>query len=191
MRQPLSSAPVNTSVLPPSGIVPTQLPAPGLRRRLACLVYEGVLLFGVVMLTGLLYAGLFDQRHALQGQRGLQFFVVVALGVYFVGCWTQGRKTLPMKTWHIALLTADGQSLGAGRALLRYALSWLWVLPALAIAQAAGIKGGWPVFACLVAGMAAYASLIWLHPSRQFLHDLLSGTRLVDTRAPRPASSPV
>lgn len=190
MAVPLSSAPVSTSAPPIVAAAPVLQPTPTLRRRLACLIYEGVLLFGVVMLTGLLYAGLFDQRHALQGQRGLQLFVVLALAVYFVGSWTQGRKTLPMKTWHIALLTTDGRPVTAGRALLRHALSWLWFLPALAVAQFAGIKGGWPVVGCLVAGMAFYASLTWLHPSRQFLHDLLSGTRLVDTRAPRTQPAP-
>ena len=181
---------MSTSAPLTSASAQLQQPAPALRRRLACLIYEGVLLFGVVMLTGLLYAGLFDQRHALQGQRGLQLFIVLALAVYFVGSWTQGRKTLPMKTWHIALLTTDGRPVSASRALLRYALSWLWFLPALAVAQLAGLQGGWPVVGCLVAGMAVYASLIWLHPSRQFLHDLLSGTRLVDTRAPRTQPVP-
>ena len=160
---------------------------PPLRRRMACFVYEGVLMFGVVMLTGLLYAGLFQQRHALQGQRGLQLFVVVVLGLYFVTFWTRGRQTLPMKTWHIALVSAGGGPLGAGRAVARYAASWLWFLPALLVGHLTGIKGGWPLAGLIGAGVLAHAATIWLHPSRQFLHDRLCGTRLIDTRDPTQA----
>jgi uncharacterized RDD family membrane protein YckC len=163
--------------------------APPLRRRLACFLYEGVLLFGVVMLTGLLYAGLFQQRHALQGQLGLQLFVVLVLGMYFVAFWTRGRQTLPMKTWHIRLVTTEGGPVGPIRATARYLLSWIWFLPALLVAHLAGIKSTWELAALIAAGVLAYAALVWLHPSRQFWHDIACGTRLIDTRA-RAVSSP-
>ena len=59
------------------------LVTPGLVRRLAAFVYEGVLLFGVVMIAGYLYATLTQQRHALQGHSGLQGFLFVVLGDLF------------------------------------------------------------------------------------------------------------
>ena len=40
-------------------------PTPSLRRRLAAFVYEGVLLFGVLMISALVYGLVTQQRHAL------------------------------------------------------------------------------------------------------------------------------
>jgi uncharacterized RDD family membrane protein YckC len=150
------------------------------------MLYEGVLLFGVVMLAGLLFAGLMQQRHALQGQWGLRVFLFLVLGAYFVGFWTRRGQTLPMKTWHVELRAADGGRVPLGRAVLRYLLSWLWFLPALGIAWASQLKGGWAITGVLTAGVLAYAALARLHPSRQYFHDLLCGTRLVDVRPASP-----
>ena len=61
----------------------TTLATPGLARRLAAFVYEGVLLFGVLMIAGYLYAWLTQQRHALQGQFGLKAFLFIVLAMLF------------------------------------------------------------------------------------------------------------
>lgn len=160
---------------------------PHLARRLACLLYEGVLLFGVVMIAGLLYSSTTQQRHALIGLHGLQAFLFVVLALYFVWFWSRSGQTLAMQTWHIRLLTADGQPLTRTRALCRYLLSWLWFLPALAALHFGGIKGTAPTLAGLAVGMLVYAGLSRLHPRRQYLHDALCGTRLVTWRpTPRP-----
>jgi uncharacterized RDD family membrane protein YckC len=154
-------------------------PAPGLRRRLACFVYEGVLIFGVVMIGALIYGLVTQQRHALQGKHGLQAFLFVLLALYFAGFWSRGGQTLAMKTWHIRLLTHDGRAVGVGRALVRFLLSWLWFAPAMVWAQFAGAGSGFVLTAILVIGVLAYASLVWLNPRRQYAHDLLAGTQLV------------
>lgn len=162
------------------------LAVPSLRRRLACFVYEGVLLFGVVMTAGLLYSVLTEQRHALTGLHGMQMVVFGALAIYFGWFWSHGGQTVAMKTWHIRLLGRDGRPVGAARALLRYLLSWLWFLPAAALIQAAGWKGGGAVAAALTIGVLAYAGLGWILPQRQYLHDRLSGTQLVLSKPERP-----
>jgi uncharacterized RDD family membrane protein YckC len=154
-------------------------PTPGVWRRLAAFLYEGVLLFGIVMLSGLLYGVVTQQRHALVGSTGLQAFLFGVLGLYFVVFWTRSGQTLAMLTWHVRVVTADGQPLRPLRAVARYLLSWLWFLPALALVQAAGLKGGGPVSAVVIAGVLAYAALARLHPDRQFLHDALCRTRLI------------
>jgi uncharacterized RDD family membrane protein YckC len=160
---------------------------PGLWRRLACFTYEGVLLFGVVMIAGWLYSTLTQQRHALQGQHGLQAFLFVVLGIYFVLFWSRGGQTVAMKAWHIRLVTATGAPVSQGRALTRYLLSWIWFLPALAAAYLADLHGSGAIFGLLAAGVLAYALLALLHPQRQFWHDAVCGTRLVTWRpAPRP-----
>ena len=148
------------------------------------MLYEGVLLFGVLMLSGWLYSSLTQQRHALQGKTGLQAFLFVVLAMYFVWFWTHGGQTVAMKTWRLRVVTADGRPLGQGRALARYVLSWLWFVPSLLAVYLAGLHGGLAIGGTLVAGMAAYAAVSRLHPDRQFLHDALCGTRLVDATPP-------
>lgn len=160
-----------------------ELPAPSLRRRMACMLYEGVLLFGVVMVSAYLYSSLTQQRHALQGSSGLKAFLFVVLGIYFVGFWSRGGQTLAMKTWHIRLQMHDGRPVSQLRGLARYLLSWVWFLPALASVHYAGVRGLGATFAVVAAGMLAYLLLARRHTSRQFLHDLICGTRLVDLRA--------
>lgn len=155
--------------------------APPLRRRMAAFVYEGLLLFGVLMVSGWLYSSLTQQRHALQGRSGLQAFLFVVLGIYFIWFWSHGGQTVAMKTWRIRVETLDGQPLSQARALGRYVLSWLWFLPALGIARWSGLEGLGPLAGCVLAGAAAYALSCRLHPQHQFLHDRLAGTRIVDS----------
>lgn len=159
-----------------------QADAPSLRRRLACFVYEGVLLFGVVMAAGLVYGVAAGQRDAMLGRQGLQAVVFVALGAYFIWFWSHAGQTLAMKTWHIRLIGADGAAVPAARCALRYLLSWLWFVPALLALWLTGIGDGWAIATTLAAGVAAYALLARLHPERQYWHDAVCGTRLVDVR---------
>jgi uncharacterized RDD family membrane protein YckC len=159
-------------------------PAPSVRRRLASFLYEGVLLFGVLMIADYLFASLTQQRHALQQRQLGMAFLFVVLGIYFAWFWSRSGQTLAMKTWHIRVVRHDGARLTQWRALLRYLAAWLWFLPPLAVVAAIGVTklGGGGTFAVVAAYVLAYALLARLHPQRQFLHDVLSGTRLVDSR---------
>jgi uncharacterized RDD family membrane protein YckC len=162
---------------PPDTAVPLQ--TPGLRRRMACFVYEGVLLFGVLMVAGFVYGLLTQQRHALVGMHGLRLFVFVVLGAYFSWFWSHGGQTVAMKTWHIRLLMQDGRPVPPARAMLRYVLSWTWFLPALAGAYLAGARSGAAIALAVTLGVLGYAALSRLNPQRQYWHDRLCGTRLV------------
>ncbi|MFY9510868.1 MAG: RDD family protein [Rubrivivax sp.] len=155
------------------------LQTPALLRRMACFLYEGVLLFGVLMAAGFVYSVVTQQRHALVGLHGMQAFLFVVLGAYFVWFWTRSGQTLAMQTWRIRLVGADGRPVGRWRALARYLLSWLWFLPALGTVYFSGLHGSGAVFGAMLAGVLAYALLSRLHPQRQFWHDAVCGTRLV------------
>lgn len=157
---------------------------PSVTRRLLCLLYEGVLLFGVVMAAGLLYGVATKQRHALVGSTGLKVFLFLVLGLYFLHFWTRSGQTLAMLTWHIKLVGPDGVRVSAARALVRYVLSWLWFLPALAAVHFSGLKGAGPTLAVLVAGVLAYALLARMRQDKQFWHDAVCQTRLVSTPPP-------
>ncbi len=162
---------------------------PGTWRRLACMLYEGLLLFGVVAIAGYLYSSLTQQRHALQGTAGLQAFMFLVIGIYFTWFWAQGRQTLAMKTWHLRIMTRDGQPLTQPRAFARYVASWLWFLPGLAAAGLAERQDGATVALALAANVGVYALAARLTPGRQTLHDLLCGTRMERWQAPRPVQN--
>ena len=162
--------------------IPPRLQTPSLWCRLACFIYEGVLLFGVVMIAGYLFSSLTQQRHALQGRHALQAFIFVVVGIYFGWFWSHGGQTVAMKAWHLRLLDRNGQPVSQARALTRYLLSWMWFMPALAVVWFSGIRSPMMTFAVLGLGVVAYAGLALLHPSRQFWHDVVCGTQLVSSR---------
>jgi len=129
---------------------------PGLRRRLASMLYESLLLLGVLAATFILpHIGLgmaFDVK--LPGLL-LWVHVFIVFGAYFIWYWRHGGQTLAMQTWKLKLAMADGSQPSMSRLVLRYALAW----PSL-------LLGG--------------AGLLWaiLDRDRQFLHDRLAGTRI-------------
>lgn len=166
------------------------LQVPGIARRLAALLYEGILLFGIVWFAGFVYGVATNQRHALQGAFGLQVTLFVVLGIYFVYFWSRQGQTLAMRTWRLRLVAPDGRPPGAGRATLRYLLAWLWFLPALAVVGLSGLTGGGVVFTVVVAGALAYAALARLRADRQFLHDVVCRTRIIDVRSATTLSPP-
>ena len=161
---------------------------PSLVRRLASLAYEGLLVAAILVAGGLAFSG----AVALIGTAGmaagaapdlervlLQALLVTLLGAYFIRSWIRGGQTLAMKAWKLRLVRTDGGGVGAGLALLRFALGalvlgtgaaaaiWLWRHP--------GSVTGW------LATLPAAVDLGWIlcDPERQFLHDRLTSTRVV------------
>jgi uncharacterized RDD family membrane protein YckC len=167
-----------------------RLPAPNLRRRLACFVYEGVLLFGVLVAAGWLFAILTGQRHALHGKSALQALLFVVLAAYFVGFWSHRGQTLAMKTWRIRVVRDDGAPLGYGRAFARYLAAWLWFVPALLSIWLARPSTLGAMATVVGVGIVGYAWTSRWHPERQYWHDALCGTRLIDWPAAAAEHNP-
>ncbi len=129
----------------------------GLRRRLASMLYESMLLLGVLALVFLvpyLMLGVGFNIAPPGWFAWLHIFVV--LGLYFVWYWRRNGQTLAMQTWRLKVVDAEGRNISRARAWLRYALTWPSVL-----------LGGVGLFWALV------------DRDRQFLHDRLAGTRVV------------
>lgn len=170
----------------PPASVPDAAPlhAPTVKRRLAAFTYEGVLLFGIVMIGAYLYDSLTQHRHAMQGRTGLQIFLFLLLGAYFVWFWSHGGQTVATKTWHIKLVNHVGAPVTLGRAACRYVASWVWFVPALATAYTVRPLSSFAIFSLMALGSLAYAALAFLHPQRQFVHDVVCGTRLIDVKPP-------
>jgi uncharacterized RDD family membrane protein YckC len=133
------------------------LAAPGIARRLASALYDALLVVALTFIATFPFLAFFgDATHGWR-RHVLQAWIVVVMGAYFVGFWTRGGQTLPMKTWRIRLVSRAGGPVPAGRAIHRYLLALLG-------AAALGLGFAWALF----------------DRDRQFLHDRLAGTALVD-----------
>jgi len=160
-------------------------PTPPLTRRMACFVYEATLLFGLALIPGALgavFVAQTGQRHPLQSETVLRLFALVLYGVYFVWLWSTRGQTLAMQTWRIRLVTAEGGPLTQTRALGRYlACCAVWFGPATLLAWALALAP-WQSLGAIAVGIVGYALSALVEPQRQFWHDRLCRTRLVDVR---------
>ncbi len=129
-----------------------------LRRRLASMLYESMLLLGVLALAFMLpYLALGIGLDAAPPGWFAWLHIFVVLGAYFVWYWRRNGQTLAMQTWRLRLVDADdGRNLSLGRCWLRYALAWPSVL---------------------LCGVGLLWALI--DRDRQFLHDRIAGSRIV------------
>lgn len=139
----------------------TRYPAAGLRRRLASLLYESLLLLGVLaagFMLPYLAIGLAFNSGIREDFAWIQWLhIVLLLGLYFVHYWRRGGQTLAMQTWGIRVVDAtQDRPPELKRALARYLLSW----PSLLFC---GVGLFWALF----------------DRDRQFLHDRLAGTRVI------------
>ena len=101
--------------------------------------------------------------------------VFAILAAYFVWCWSNGRRTLAMKTWKLRLVRSDGGVVSPRTALLRYLATWIG--PGLAVgAYAAVTRWG---FGAHAAWLVAF-NFLWAFVDRDrlFLHDRIARTRI-------------
>lgn len=133
----------------------SRLPLAPLGMRLLSLAYEGVLLSGVLFVATYLFLALARDAQSGLSRLVFQIYVLAVCGVYFMFCWARSGQTLPMKTWHIRLVTEQGKPLAIGRAFRRYLLA--------------------------VPGVLSGIGVLWalVDRDRQFLHDRLAGTRII------------
>lgn len=168
------------------------LPAASLTRRMACFVYEVMLLFGIGLIPGVvgtLLVAHFGSHLPTSAEMLLRLFALLLYGVYFVWLWSTRGQTLAMQTWQIRLVTASGARVTRSRAMTRYVLAcFVWFVPATVLAAALHLAP-WPSLGLVAAGIVLYAVLALGEPQRQFWHDRWCGTRLVDARPARNTDS--
>lgn len=127
-----------------------------LRARLAAMVYELLLVVAVLFIASFVFIRLTGNAQSGWHQVFFRFYLVAVLFAYFSTFWLRSGQTLAMKTWRIKLQNRDAGLLSPSRALLRFALAF--------------------------AGFALGGLTIWwalFDREQQFLHDRLSGNRLV------------
>ena len=131
------------------------------------MLYETLLLLGVLSVTFMLPHLALGMGYSIVLPGPILFIHVFGvIGIYFVWYWRHGGQTLAMQTWRLRIVSVDGNPPAMKQLLLRYLLSW----PSL-----------------LFYG----AGLLWafFDRDRQFLHERLSGTRIIfvpPTKAANP-----
>lgn len=158
--------------------MPELEPPASIRRRLAVMLYECLLLFGVLFIAGWIFGTLLQQRHALYLRHGLQYWLFIVIGTYFIWFWSHGGQTLAMKTWRVRLVATSGAPVSMKRATARYLLCWLWFVPGLLVAKLFGAQG-WMLVVIPAVNLLLWAALARFDPARQFVHDRIVGTRLI------------
>ncbi|GBF30090.1 hypothetical protein MnTg04_00026 [bacterium MnTg04] len=138
---------------------------PGLLRRLGAILYDCVLLLGLLMLATALLMPITHIAIEIDNIAYRLYLLAVVAG-YFAFFWLTRGQTLGMRTWKIRLIRSDGQALTIGdvsRRLLFALVSWAPL----------GLGFWWM--------LRSDRRLAW--------HDLWSGTELVmarDSEADRP-----
>jgi uncharacterized RDD family membrane protein YckC len=137
--------------------MPTPPDTPSLVRRLAAMLYDGLLLASVLFVAGIPLAFVPETvRHQLAARLLIRLYLLAVVFLFFAVPWTRGGRTLGMQAWRLRLVAVPGGPLGWGHAARRFAaalLSW----------------------ACLGLGF------VWILVDREgrAWHDRLSGTRMV------------
>ncbi|MEE8463422.1 MAG: RDD family protein [Gammaproteobacteria bacterium] len=99
---------------------------PGLPRRLGAILYDSLLLLGLLMLATALLMPLAGGAIEISNIAYRLYLLAVVTG-YFAGFWLASGQTLGMRTWKIRLIRSDGQRLTLGdviRRLLFSLVSW-------------------------------------------------------------------
>ncbi|MBK1643289.1 RDD family protein [Thiocapsa imhoffii] len=140
----------------------SQARIPSLWRRIGALLYDSVLLLGVLMLAlmlivipyGLLTGGSPDEQPLMRLL--MQLYLLAVIIGFYVFFWTHGGQTLGMRAWRFRVIRDDGETLSTRDALARV---------------------GWATLSLMPAGLG----LIWCLFDRDGLawHDRRSGTRVV------------
>jgi len=131
-----------------------------LLRRLAAMVYDGLLVLAIWMCTGFVAVGLNDGE-SVSGPlfQSILFLLAFAFFAYF---WIRLGQTLGMQAWRLRIQTLDGKHINLKQALLRFMM---------AIAS----------FACLGLGF------IWMlfSSDKATWHDSFSETQIVVLPKPK------
>jgi uncharacterized RDD family membrane protein YckC len=128
--------------------------APGLARRLAACLYDGLVLGALLMVAGAIWVGL-SGAAAAPGDWLFRLYLLAVAALFLAAFWRRG-ETLGMRAWKLRIVAAHGGPPGWARALLRFAaalLSW----------AALGLGFWW----------------VLLDRERLAWHDRISGTRLI------------
>jgi len=142
-------------------------PAPGLRRRLAALFYDGLLVLAIWFVVAAMATALSNGRLAqpdppLWMRALLQLALVTVTWLFFAWFWTHGGQTLGMRAWRLKLVSVQGGTVTWSQTVRRFG-------GAILSAAALGLGYLW----------------VLIDPQHRSWHDRISGTRLIVLAAQR------
>lgn len=122
-----------------------------LPRRLAAIIYDGLLLIGVLVGATALALGLaaallggeaVKLHNPLQANPFFQTYLLLICFFFYGGFWTHGGQTLGMRAWRLRLQRRDGRGIGWWHALLRFLIAGLWLAPVAYLHRVFGVSVG-------------------------------------------------
>jgi len=133
----------------------------GFGRRFAALIYDGILLFALLMIYTAAVLAFTPGHIAISRTSGVWFYgyragELAVIAAYYILNWVRSGQTLGMRAWRLRAVTDTGRPLRARTAALRFLCG-------------------------LVAWPPAALGVLWLYldPDRLAVHDRLSNTRVV------------
>lgn len=172
-----------------SSVISPPYPSPKLRHRLVCMIYEALLIFGVVFFVGAVHDIATGSRDPSMHQTSRIALIFLICGAYFIYFWRKNGQTLAMQTWRIMLVNDDCTKVPLIKCLVRYCLCWLWFLPSLAVSHQLKLNPG-QIGIAVTIGFCSWACTVFLNKDHQFLHDVFAKTRLIQIPKPEPKTEP-
>ncbi len=99
-------------------------------RRIAALVYDGMLLVAVLFMYTLVVSIVRGGRAVEPGTLWFQLSLIAIVVLFFTWFWAHGGQTLGMRAWRLRIVTADGGAVGWAAAFARLGAGLLAALPA-------------------------------------------------------------
>lgn len=158
------------------------LVTPSIKRRIAALPYEALLLLALIVIAAFPVAGL--KGAALTGVPHIIFqtYLFCVAAAYFTWFWRHGGQTLAMKTWRFRVVTNAGGALNFTTASMRFICAGLFYGPACIGLVLLFFPDRIARVITMWAFLPMIATLLWARhdANRQFLHDKMAGTRLIE-----------
>ena len=126
-------------------------------RSTLSMFYDFLLLLAIWFIASFIFHLVFRDTNAVYFRPLFQFYLLFVAGIYFIWFWTHGGQTLAMQTWKMRVVTSSGQRLTTRQAITRYLLAVIGI-------TFFGFGIMWALF----------------DRDRQYLHDRLAGTRIVN-----------
>ena len=150
----------------------------GFLRRLGALLYDGLLLFAILLFASLIVVVPFNITYGHPLYPVYVIYIYTIAFLFFGWFWTHSGQTLGMKTWRIYVSGNDGNVLEWKQAISRFLAALIFWIPA-----AAGYFLSRDYFKeyGLLTLLPIAADYLWclIDKDQRALHDIISHTRLV------------
>ena len=117
-------------------------PTANLGRRLAAMIYDGLILIALyIILGGLLVTAISsgnDEMLRLSPATAMSLFFSISF-LYYSHSWRKGGQTIGMKAWRLTLINEDGRPVQLSQCMLRSGIGFFSIL-------AAGLGFWWMLF---------------------------------------------